>query len=70
MEALGALGTLIVGIFLFVLAVLWFILPFIVMGIKNRLDNTNQLLEHISNNTAYTLHEMKKLTHGQGQGQG
>jgi hypothetical protein len=36
------------GIFLVFLAVLWFMLPFALFGMKSRLDETNRLLAHIS----------------------
>lgn len=63
MEFFGAFG-IIVQIFLFLfslfLIALWVLLPFAVFGIKDRLKKTNELLGHISNNTAYALHEVKK----------
>jgi len=61
----GIIGGLFVFCFFLFLAILWIILPFAVFGIKSRLDKTNKLLENISNNTGYTLHEIKKLTMGQ-----
>jgi hypothetical protein len=63
MEALGAFAIIVyilLFLFLIFLSVLWILLPFAVFGIKERLNKTNQLLEHISNNTAFTLHEAKK----------
>lgn len=43
---LGSFG-LIVIIFLIVLAILWFLLPFAVFGIKTRIDESNQLSKEI-----------------------
>ena len=55
----GALGIIVIG-FLVVLSVLWFILPFAVFGIKNRLDNVVAELRELRNTTAYSHHEIRK----------
>ena len=45
LEALGA-GYVLVLLFLVALAVLWFLLPFAVFGIKDKLTRIAKLLEH------------------------
>jgi hypothetical protein len=42
----GGLGVAII-LFLLILAILWFVLPFAVFGTKPKLDETNKLLKEI-----------------------
>lgn len=49
---LGSFG-LIVIIFLIVLAILWFLLPFAVFGIKTKIDESNQLSKEILTELKY-----------------
>ena len=55
----GVFATLIF-IFLFVLTILWFILPFAVFGIKDRMKNTHELIRDMSASVRALQVEIKK----------
>ncbi len=57
LTGLGALGT----IFLVVLAILWFLLPIAVFGIKSRLDTVIKLLSDIKKQNETVNPELKKI---------
>ncbi len=57
LELIGA----VIALFLFVLAVLWFILPFAIFGIKGRLDHIARLLQHQNDHIASLRTDLARL---------
>jgi len=60
MEMFGGLLGIVVVILVVIMSVLWFILPFAVFGIKDRLDRLIAEIQDLKNSSATTQYEIKK----------
>jgi len=57
-EQFGSIVTIVAGVVIFFLTILWVILPFVVMSIKGRLD---RVIELVSVNNEITLESNRLL---------
>ena len=59
-EFFGVFG-FVVFVFLIILAVLWFLLPFVIFGISNKLNELIRLNKSIEGNTEIITNQLKAL---------
>lgn len=59
-EFFGVFGV-VVFVFLIILAVLWFLLPFVIFGISNKLNELIRLNKSIEGNTDIITNQLKSL---------
>jgi predicted PurR-regulated permease PerM len=59
-EFFGVFG-FVVFVFLIILAVLWFLLPFVIFGISNKLNELIRLNKSIEGNTDIITNQLKSL---------
>lgn len=60
--AVGGIGMMIIMIFVVVLAILWFILPFAVFGLKSRMDRILTEIRQTNDLLNENVQYMKRLT--------